>query len=230
MADKPDEPKTTSASTGATTGTSTSSTASTNKEVKKDKASNPMPTASTSRAPEAEVGIGLNVLLKFIKPFDGSREKLNPFISNCQNAYDLASKSQKTILLRYIQSQLEGIAESTCSIKEFDTFEQFIAFLKQQFGERKHYAYLLSELQNCRQDAGEPVNKYALRIEKCLAKLLTEINLSVPTRKKTEVAGRVAAMEDLALHTFTNGLYPRLSQIVRCRDPDTLNDKESWSA
>ncbi|CAB3244775.1 unnamed protein product [Arctia plantaginis] len=30
-------------------------------------------------------------------------------------------------------------------------------------------------------------------------------------------------MEDLALHTFTVGLHPRLSQIVRCRDPDSLN-------
>ncbi|KAL4702880.1 hypothetical protein ACJJTC_005791 [Scirpophaga incertulas] len=38
-----------------------------------------------------------------------------------------------------------------------------------------------------------------------------------------ELAGRVAAMEDLALHTFMIGLHPRLSQIVRCRNPETLN-------
>lgn len=182
------------------------------------------PGPSRSNSTLEEDKIELNVLLKFIKPFDGSRDRLNPFLANCQNAYNLASKSQKPILFRFMLSQLEGRAESTCSIKEFDTFEQFAEFLKQQFGEKKHYAHLLSELQNSKQAPAEAVNVYALRVEKCLAKLLTEINISVPTKKKTEVAGRVAAMEDLALHTFITGLYPRLSQIVRCRDPDTLNE------
>lgn len=174
-------------------------------------------------SPLEPANIELNVLLKFIKPFDGSREKLNPFITNCQNAYNAASKSQKDILFKYMISQLEGTAESCCSIKEFTNFEQFIEFLKQQFGERKHYSHLLSELQDCRQGPVETVSQYALKVEKALARLLTEINISVPTKRKTEVAGRVAAMEDLALHTFVTGLNPRLSQFVRCRDPDTLN-------
>lgn len=172
---------------------------------------------------EADDKIEFSVLLKFIKPFDGSREKLNPFISNCQNAYNLANRSQKVILFKYILSQLEGRAESTCNIKDFESLEQFLEFLKQQFGERKHYAHLLSELQDCKQSPIESVNQFALKIETCLAKLLTEINISIPTKRKTELTGRVAAMEDLALHTFMVGLHPRLSQIVRCRDPDNLN-------
>lgn len=176
-----------------------------------------------SRA-EMEEKVELNVLIKFIKPFDGSRDKLNPFISNCQNAYNLANKCQKPILFKYILSQLTERAESTCNIKEFESFEQFIEFLKQQFGERKHYTHLLSELQECKQGSSESVNQFSLKIETCLAKLITEINISIPTKKKAELAGRVAAMQDLALHTFTIGLQPRLSQIVRCRDPDTLNE------
>lgn len=184
-----------------------------------------MTTRSESEDPKAAADdkIEFSVLLKFIKPFDGSREKLNPFISNCQNAYNLANKSQKPILFKYILSQLEGRAESTCNIKDFESLEQFLEFLKQQFGERKHYAHLLSELQDCKQSSIESVNQYALKIETCLAKLLTEINISIPTKRKTELTGRVAAMEDLALHTFMIGLHPRLSQIVRCRDPDNLN-------
>lgn len=177
---------------------------------------------STPSRSETEEKVELNVLLKFIKPFDGSRDKLNPFISNCQSAYSLADKHQKPILFKYILSQLIGRAETSCSIKEFENFDQFIDFLKQQFGERKHYSHLLSELQECRQGQTEGVNQFALRIETCLAKLLTEIKISNPTKKK-EIAGRVAAMEDLALHTFTVGLQPRLSQIIRCRNPDSLN-------
>lgn len=168
--------------------------------------------------------IDLNVLIKFINKYDGSRERLTAFTNNCKHAISLASSSQQDILLKYILSQLEGRAESACSIKEFESWEQLENFLKSQFGERKHYAALLSDLQNCKQLPNETVNQFALRIESCLSKLLTEINISIPTKKKGELAGRVAAMQDLALHTFMIGLNPSLSTFVRCRDPETLNE------
>lgn len=188
------------------------------------KPTTPTPRAGSSSSTESGEKLELNILFKFIKPFNGNRETLNSFVSNCQNAYSLATKSQKPILFKYILSQLEGKAEVTCSIKDFESFEQFVDFIKNYFGERKHYAHLLSELQECKQNPSESVNQFGLRIETCLAKLLTEVNISVSTkRKKSELTGRVAAMEDLALHTFLVGLNPRLAQIVRCRDPDTLN-------
>ncbi|XP_045765318.1 uncharacterized protein LOC123867366 [Maniola jurtina] len=42
--------------------------------------------------------------------------------------------------------------------------------------------------------------------------------------KKSEIPGRTAAMEDLALHHFLMGLHPRISNIVRCKSPRTLNE------
>ncbi|CAK1603214.1 unnamed protein product [Parnassius mnemosyne] len=168
--------------------------------------------------------IDMNFLSKFINKFDGNREKLNAFLNNCRNAISLASPSQQDIILKYILSQLEGRAESACSIKEFENWQQLEEFLKNQFGEKKHYAALLSDLQDCCQTNSETVNQFALRVETCLSKLLTEINISIPTKKKGELTGRVAAMQDLALHTFVSGLNPRLSTVVRCRDPETLNE------
>lgn len=170
---------------------------------------------------EKNESIQIGTLFKFIKPFDGSREKLNSFITNCDNAIELASDAQKSILFKFILSQLEGKAEVACSIKEFDSWDQLSHFLKTQFGERKHYAHLMTELQECRQ-SNEPVNQYALRVETCLSKLLTEVTLS--NKKKTELVGRTAAMEDLALHTFLIGLKPDISNLVRGRNPSTLND------
>lgn len=168
--------------------------------------------------------IDLNILIKFINKFDGSREKLNAFINNCRNAITLASANQQDILLKYILSQLEGRAESACSIKNFENWQQLEDFLKAQYGDRKHYAALLSDLQDCRQLSNETVNQFALRVESCLSKLMSEINISIPTTKKGELTGRLAAMQDLALHTFVSGLNPRLSTVVRCRDPEALND------
>jgi hypothetical protein len=180
---------------------------------------------STSKTPvTTKPELDFSVLCKFINKFDGSRDKLNAFINNCRSAIDFASQSQQFIILKYIISQLEGRAETACSIKDFETWEQLEEFLKSQFGERKHYAALLSDLQASRQANSESVNQFALRIESCLSKLLTEINISIPTKKKGELAGRVAAMQDLALHTFVIGLNPQLSTVVRCRDPETLNE------
>lgn len=123
-------------------------------------------------------------------------------------------------------SQLEGKAESACSIKDFDSWDSLKDFLKNQFGERKHYAHLLTDLQDCRQ-GNESVNQFSLRVETCLSKLLTEVSIS--SNKKSELSGRLAAMEDLALHTFTLGLHPRLANIVRCRDPKNLNDAINYA-
>lgn len=171
---------------------------------------------------ESEDKMDLNTLFKFIKPFDGSRERLVPFLNNCQSAHDLASESKRPALLKYILSQLESKAESACCIKEFESWEQLSEFLTTQFGEKKHYSALLSDLQSCYQN-NDSVNEFALRVESCLSKLLTEINLS-QKKKKSELPGRIAAMQDLALHHFVIGLKPQLSTIVRCRDPETLND------
>lgn len=184
-----------------------------------------MSTPSDKQMPfEFEERLDVHVLFKFIKPFDGSREKLNSFISNCNNAMLLAANAQKAILFRFIQSQLEGRAETACAIKEFDNWEQLSLFLKTQFGEKKHFAHLLSDLQECRQIFNEPVNQYALKLETCLSKLLTEITLSNQSKKKAELAGKVSAMEDLALHTFLMGLTPRISNLVRCKNPTSLNE------
>lgn len=75
-----------------------------------------------------------------------------------------------------------------------------------------------------KQGRNESVSQYSLRVESCLAKLLTEINISIPTKKKDELAGRLAAMQDLALNVFIIGLQPPLATVVRCRDPSTINE------
>lgn len=173
---------------------------------------------NNNSSPELE----LNILLKFIKPYDGSRETLNSFLINCNNAYDLATEAQKSIVFKYILCQLSGKAEVACSIKEFISWEQLKDFLKNQFSVRKHYSHLLMELQECKQGLQESVSQFSLRIETCLSQLLTEISLS--TSKVKEIAGRTAAMEELALHHFLIGLHPRISNITRCRSPRTLNE------
>ncbi|PZC83506.1 hypothetical protein B5X24_HaOG207489 [Helicoverpa armigera] len=163
----------------------------------------------------------IQVLCNFITPYQGERETLSAFLTNCQNALDLASDSQKFLILKFIISKLQGKAQVACSNKIFDNFEDLRTFLRQNFGERKHYNHLLLELQSCKQLPNETVAQYALRVETCLTDLQSEIHNSNSLKK--ELAGRIAMTEDLALHTFCLGLHPNISNIVRCRDPRNLN-------
>ena len=103
-------------------------------------------------------GIPLNVILKFIKPFNGSRKKLDAFVNNSENAISLASSDLTDIVFKYIISQMDGKGEIACSIEGFDSWPFLKDFLQNQFSDRKHYTHLLTELQDCRQGPQENVN------------------------------------------------------------------------
>lgn len=166
--------------------------------------------------------IETNILIKFISQYDGCRETLNSFLNNCQSAYDLGTASQRPIIFKYILSQLRGKAEIACAIKEFNSWDQVKEFLRTQFGERKHSSHLITELQELNQNLSETVTEFSLKIETVLSQLLTDITLTCV--KKSETLGRIAAMEDLALHQFITGLIPRLSNQVRNRSYKNLNE------
>lgn len=166
--------------------------------------------------------ITLSFLTKFIKSYNGDRDSLPAFLNNCENAMTLANSEQQSILTKFIISQLEGKAQVACSLKKFTSWSELKSFLRSTFGEKKHATHLLSDLQNSKQLSHEDVTKYALRIEGILTRLHSDIHYSC--KDEDELPGRIAAMEDLALHSFLLGLNPAISTIVRCRNPSTLSD------
>lgn len=166
--------------------------------------------------------ITLSVLTKFIKPYNGDRETLPAFLTNCENAMSLATPEQQTVLCKFIISQLEGKAQVACSLKSFTSWPEFKSFLKATFGEKKHATHLLSDLQHCKQSLDEDVTKFSLRVESILTRIQSDIHYSCKNDK--ELPGRIAAMEDLALNTFMLGLNPSISTIVRCKNPSHLNE------
>lgn len=174
--------------------------------------------------PETETTekLNLNFITKFIKPYSGDRETLAAYLTNCDNAVALSTPAQQEILCKYILSQLEGKAQLACSLKIFDDWDDLKRFLKSTFGEKKHSTHLLLDLQNCKQKSDETVTQYALRVETCLTRIQADIHNSCTNRLL--LLGKIAAMEELALNTFMLGLNYNLSNIVRCRNPEDLND------
>lgn len=129
----------------------------------------------------------IQVLCNFISEYKGEKETLPGFLTNCKNALDLASLSQKDLLFKFILSKLGGKAQIACSNKIFTTFDDLKDFLKQNFGERKHYNHLLVDLQAYKQQTSETVAQFALRVETCLTSLQSEIHNSDSLTK--ELAG-----------------------------------------
>lgn len=166
--------------------------------------------------------ISLSFLTKFIKTYNGDRELLPAFLTNCDNAMNLASSDQQLILCKFIISQLEGKAQIACSLKTFSEWSELKTFLRSTFGEKKHATHLLSDLQHAKQLPSEDVTKYSLRIEGILTRIHSDIHYSC--KDETELTGRIAAMEDLALNSFLLGLNSSISTIVRCKNPSTLSD------
>ncbi|CAH4038198.1 unnamed protein product [Pieris brassicae] len=140
---------------------------STDPKVQPKSSRQPSPSSRSTRSKSKTTEMDINALLKFIKPYDGSRENLNAFIIKCTNAMDLASDIQKPMHFKYIINSLEGKAATICAIKEF--------------------------------------------------------KISLGNYPQKEIPGRIASTEDLVLHHFLMGLLPRLSNLVRARNPKNLN-------
>lgn len=179
-------------------------------------------TKSNSKTNEMSDKVTLSVLTKFIKPYNGDRESLPAFLTNCENAISLASTEQQNVLCKYIVSQLEGKAQIACSLKTFKNWSEIKSFLKTTFAEKKHSLHLLVELQKCKQFVSESVTDYSLRVESCLTRILADIQYAC--KDEVQLPGRIAAMEDLALNTFLLGLNPDFSHMVRGRNPTNLNE------
>lgn len=71
----------------------------------------------------------ITFIIKFIKPYNGSEEDFNTFISDCNKAFSLASSTQRLVLLDYVQTQISGKAKAACANRLFKSWDQLRTFL-----------------------------------------------------------------------------------------------------
>lgn len=168
------------------------------------------------------ITVPLQTLFKFIKPFDGDRQKLIPYLNAVDAAFRIASPDQIDILLAYTKTQLNGKAEAAASNHDFNTWVELKNFLKSIYADSKHHGHLLIELLSCKQLPTEQISQYICRVETALKRLLTSTqqNTTIPA----ELPGRLAAMNDLALHTFILNIKPDISSMLRARNIENLNE------
>lgn len=164
----------------------------------------------------------ITFLIKFIKPFDGNRDELSSFIADCNKAFALANNSQKFVLLDYIQTQISGKAKAACVNRQFKTWDELKSFLKTMYQDRKHYAQLLCELTNLKQNSNENVSQFVCRVEACLKRTINSTQQQ--NSDSTSLKGKLEMLDEIALNRFIYFSLPHISNVLRIRELKTLNE------
>lgn len=172
--------------------------------------------------------ISLNFLTQFINDtFDGTKEKLNSFISNCDSAYNLASENQKPIIFSYIKSKVIGKAELITNTRELDSWPIYKTFLQENFSDKKLFPQLLLELQQCRQRFKETVLEYTQRFDVCYSNLIRAANSGISDSKI--IIGRQTMLKEIALQAFISGIYSQYHLILSARNPSSYEEASEYA-
>lgn len=181
----------------------------------------------------------IQFLIKFIKPFDGNREKLPSYLSDCNRAFELSKPKQRSVLLDYTITQITGKAKAACVNRTFLSWTELKSYLKTMYQDTKHKAQLLCELTTLRQKSDESLSNFTTRLETCLKRTINAITQDhdrnsvsddIVIQKNPEITqksiltGKLQMLQDIAVNRYTYFTIPEISKALRIRDIRTLND------
>lgn len=157
--------------------------------------------------------IAISIILQLIPDFDTSHDnQIYRFIRSCDSAFQLATSSQKDILLIYTLNKITGANSSDTHAQQYTSWKDLRNFLIQKYSKTKTLAHLNLELQSMFQKPSESVNEYYLRIDLCRCKIVEKLNTEISDNTK---AGRMATTEETALNVFVNGLVSDIGIMLR---------------
>ncbi|KAF5278402.1 hypothetical protein FQA39_LY05891 [Lamprigera yunnana] len=138
----------------------------------------------TSSDQNPNVTFSIEFLCKLItNEFTGNRLQLGQFLANCNNANQLASRSQKTPLLFYILAKISGRAKEQLAQKSFSFWEELKEKLKALYQDRKHYSQLLEKL-NSKQFYNESLSDFFQRLEIINSRTLSAVHQDTTDQNK----------------------------------------------
>lgn len=160
--------------------------------------------------------LSIETLIKLIPEFDTAQNlQVYRFIRSCNAAFQLASETDKTILLIYTLNKIVGPFAADVHAKQFTTWNVLQSYLIEKFSNVKTIAHLSLELQSMFQKPSESVTDYYHRVDllrsKIIEKLQTEVN-------DESLVGRKLGIEETALNVFVNGLDSDLGAMLRTKE------------
>ncbi|XP_076221696.1 uncharacterized protein LOC143174315 [Nomia melanderi] len=171
----------------------------------------------------SSVAISLDHLIRLLpKEFDGDRTKLRSFIKQVDAVFELASPSQKPVLLLFVKNKIEGKARDQIDIHcNLTTWEEISELLLNLYQDKKSLEQLMEELNSIQQSRNENVSQFYQKLEELQSRILGTIH-STDCEVNT-LAGRVAMVNEMTLNRFVYHSHPQISQMLRYRDFPNIN-------
>lgn len=214
---------------------SSSKTGKTNKSAKKNKGSDnkdtktfvPLEFADNNMdnpVEEDPCRIPLSFLSQMITPFNGDTKDLQTFLQNANNALEICAIDQKLPLTLLIFSKVSSDVRTKINMSSISTFTELRSKLKLIFQPSESYSYLMEQLETMKQKTTESVKEYYVRLDNITTKCLTATEQQTKDRNFT---AEVRVINRIALRRFTHHCIPEISQILRHKDFNSINEEMS---
>lgn len=171
----------------------------------------------------------LRLYIEHIPNFSGDSHILGIFIESCDTlirTYTNRSNPNdpvNTFLLKAIIGKLTGRALVLIGSRtELTTWQEIKNVLNLTFGDNRNLDCLVQDLLIMKPEKSEPAVRFGARIQDARSLIYSKINISnfTPQQKLLHLQN----YEGLALKTFIRGLSGRLQDIIRIRNPPTLEE------
>lgn len=151
------------------------------------------------------------------KSFDGVPTEFNEFITNCDNAMNLAHPIQADALYVFILSRLTGNARAQIQGKEIEKWNDLKKVLSNFYQDKKHYIQLMEELNTLKQNSNENVLSFHERISKIQTRILN----SLPTQGNQS---KIETIKELSLSRFIYHSKPEISRFLRGQKIESFSE------
>ena len=164
----------------------------------------------------------ISFLAQMITPYNGSSAELQNFLQNAENAFSLAHDTQKRALTALIFSKVSAEVKNKLNATNITTFANLKQKLEQIFQITESFTLLQEQLETCKQKQNESIKEFYSRIERLNSRIIQKVKEN--TTSKSMLIGKLALVEDMALRRFTHHCKPEISNILRHKNCNSMNE------
>lgn len=176
----------------------------------------------------------LRLYIDTIPSFNGDPHVLEVFIDHCSyliNTYtnrQVADDPINQFLIRAVIGKLNGRALMLVGARpEVRTWDNIKELLRKSFGDQRNIDCLVQDLVIMKEYKNESPHAFGERIQKARSLVATKLaSLNLP---QNEMILKLNHYDELALKTFIRGLSGRMQDMIRLRQPNSLEQAISYS-
>lgn len=161
-------------------------------------------------------------LITLIKSYDGSKENLEYFVSDCERCFKSCKGKVAELVLNYIKSELNALRMKFVNVLDINSWSELKKWLYEYFGIPQDANKLLNELTKMQNNSNSIFNFYI----ECLSKF-NEYSMALREQYCNDavtVGHLICGASKRLLDTFTSGLDDHLKYPVRAQNFKTIEE------